>query len=107
MTFQPRTPIDLDRYIFGEVLRKCRKGQSAGMWGARYEHYKICLEDDVAFDCMCECAEILSRGRLPEQVRETLQPSVLTALHKETNSTKIRGIAAGDTFRRLVSKTLA
>ena len=103
--FQPASPITLDRDLFGYALRQTRRGLSAGLWGARCEPYKICLENDIAFEAPCDVAERLARARVPLIVRDALRASPLTALAKSNN--KVKGISAGDTFRRLVAKTLA
>eukprot|EP00959_Pyramimonas_sp_CCMP1952_P229110 4790688-Pyramimonas_sp.AAC.1 len=42
---------------------------------------------------------------MPNTIRDALHLSSLTALKKPNN--RVRGISAGDTFRRLVAKTLA
>ena len=104
--FRPRSDgIRLDKHIFGNVLRTSRRGQSAGLSGGRCEYYKICLEDTVAFDVLFNVAELLARSHVPSSIRDVLQISTLTAIRKPNN--KVRGIAAGDSFRRLVAKTMA
>ena len=103
--FQPAGMLTLDRQLFGDVLRQTRRGLSAGLWGARYEHYNICLENDTAFEALGNVAERLARAQVPVAIRDALHVSSLTALTKPNN--RVRGISAGDTFRRLVAKTLA
>lgn len=73
--------------------------------GWRYEHYKLCLEDYVAFDALGDVAERLAQAQVPEKVQQALGISAMSALVKPNK--KVRGITAGNTFRRLVSKTLA
>ena len=103
--FQPAQRIALDRHIFGTVLRTSRKGLSSGMWGGRYEFFKLCLENDTSFEALCEVAELLAQGRIPRRIADSLRISALTALSKPDN--RVRGIAAADTLRRLVAKSLA
>ena len=54
---------------------------------------------------LCDVAERMARAELPQEIRAFVRISTLTALRKPDN--RIRGIAAGDTLRRLVSKSLA
>ena len=61
------------KHLFAEVLRKSRKGLSAGLWGARYEYYKLCFEDDTAFDALHAVAERLARAEIPAIIRNVLQ----------------------------------
>ena len=63
------------------------------------------MEDTTAYDALCDVAETLPQARIPDSTRDLLQVSTLTALKKTNN--KVRGIAARDTFRRLVAKVLA
>ena len=63
------------------------------------------MEDDVAFDTLSDVAEIIAQAKIPIQVANMLRVSALIALNKADN--KIRGIAAGDTLRRLVAKSMA
>ena len=101
LQFHAQHRVRLNHHIFADVLRRCRRGQSAGVWGGRYEYYKVRMENDIAFEALCA----LAHARIPTEVRDALHTSTLTALKKPNN--KVRGIAAGDTFRRLVAKTLA
>ena len=75
------------------------------MWGSRYEYYKPCLEDDIAFDALYGVAQRLAKAEIPETVRDGLLYSSLTAILKPNS--RVRGISSGDIFRRLVAKTLA
>ena len=104
-TFRPASQLQLDRDVFGTVLRQTRKGLLAGLWGARYEHFKLCLEDDTAFEMLRNIAERMATADIPESIRDAFHLSSITALTKPNN--RIRGISAGDAFRRLVAKTLA
>ena len=73
----------------------------------RNEHLKCLvfsprLEDAKA---LYYVAETLARAEIPESIRKGLALARMTALDK--GAEKVRGIAAGDTFRRVVAKTLA
>ena len=103
--FTPAEPVHLDRDIFAIVLRESKKGLSGGLWGARYEYFKTCLEDDTTLDALYEVAQRVERAEIPTIVRDAMVFSSLTAILKP--NFRVRGISAGDTFRRLVAKTLA
>ena len=60
--FQPPQHVDLDKDVFGTVLRQTRRGLSSGKLGSRYEYYKVCLEDEKAFDALHGVAQLLARG---------------------------------------------
>ena len=102
--FESPTPFVLDRQVFADVLRQCRKGLSSGILGNRYEYLKICLEDDIAFNALYEVADLLAGAKVPTQIVDAMRVSAITALVKPNS--RIRGISAADTFRRLVTKTV-
>ena len=104
-TFESPSRIVLDKLIFIDVLRTTRRGLSAGLSQHRNEFLRLCLEDDVALNLLYDAANQLARAEVPSCIVQALQYSLLTALLKENG--KIRGISAGDTFRRLTTKTLA
>ena len=56
-------------------------------------------------DLLAEAATHLARAQVPADVADGLARTRLTALRKADGG--VRGIATGDTFRRLVSRTLA
>ena len=97
--------VELDPDTFAEVLGGTRKGLSAGLGGHRYEYFKLCLEDDEALRLLTAAAQHLAQAAVPAAVVSATELSSITALLKDNG--RIRGIAAGDTFRRLVSKALA
>ena len=103
--FQPPEHVNLDKDVFGTVLRQARRGLSAGKLGSRYEYFKVCLEEEAAFDALHAVAQRLARAQIPNIVARAMAVSSLTALTKPNN--RVRGISSGDTFRRLVSKSLA
>ena len=63
------------------------------------------MEDDVSFEILYKVSTRLARAQIPDVIRDALRTSAMTALLKPDQ--RVRGIASGDTFRRLVSKTLA
>ena len=103
--FRPMHHIILDMNLLGTVLRQARKGLNCGMFGSRYEYFKLCLEDDVAFNALGRIAQQLARAQVPETTCGAMRVSSLTGLLKPNS--RVRGISSGDTFRRLVAKTMA
>lgn len=105
--FQPASFVDLDYAQFIGNVRSAARGKSGGLSGMRNEHLKCLvfsprLEDSRALHYV---AETLARAQIPEAIRKGIALGRMTALDK--GSDKVRGIAAGDTFRRVVAKTLA
>ena len=88
-----------------QALRTARRGTAAGLSGATCEHYKLLLDDAEAFELFTRAANLLAAARVPANVAAVLGLSRFTALRKPGGG--VRGIAAGDTFRRLVSRSLA
>ena len=71
----------------------------------RAEHLKLLLQDSEALELLAEACTLLAQARVPIEVCKALAMARITALRKPGGG--VRGIATGDTFRRLVSKTLA
>eukprot|EP00959_Pyramimonas_sp_CCMP1952_P220368 4607158-Pyramimonas_sp.AAC.1 len=59
-----------------------RKGLSGGLWGARYEYFKPCLEDDTTLDALHEVDQRVARAEIPTGVRDAMLFSSLTAILK-------------------------
>ena len=99
------------------ALPKARAGNQAGadagcgvpqvsqLGGIRNEYLQLCLEDEHSLDLLTDVAEFLANGMVPPAVATALALSQMTALRKPNG--RVRGICAGETFRRLVEKTLA
>ena len=104
-SFELPSTLQLDRALFATTLQELRKGLSPGLGGTRYEYLKLCLEDPLALQVLTDIIEIIANGHLPPAISHAMRLSGLTALRK--NNGRVRGIAAGDTYRRLASKILA
>jgi hypothetical protein len=105
--FQPDGAVELEYNRFIGNVRSAPRGKSGGLSGMRNEHLKCIvfsprLDDSKALHYV---AETLARAQIPEKIRKGIALGRMTALDK--GSDKVRGIAAGDTFRRVVAKTLA
>ena len=88
-----------------QALRTARRGTAAGLSGATCEHYKLLLDDAEALELFVHAANLLAAARVPADVAAAVGLSRLTVLRKPGGG--VRGIATGDTFRRLVSRSLA
>ena len=102
---EPANPLQLDADVFAATLASCSRGLSPGLSGARYEHYKIALENKSIMSYLHETCEIIAQARVPESIRPVLGLSSLTATKKDNN--RIRGISAGYCLRRLVARTIS
>ena len=71
----------------------------------RAEHLKLLLQDLTSVDLLAETATRLARAQTPADIAHGLARTRLTALRKTDGG--VRGIATGDSFRHLVSRTLA
>ena len=101
----PAQPVRLTAKAVASALRDTRRGGAAGLSGMRAEHLKVLLQDLDAVDLLTEAATRLARAQIPTEVADGLARTRLTALRKPDGG--VRGIATGDAFRRLVSRTLA
>jgi len=105
--FQPVNAVELEYGRFIANVRSAPRGKSGGLSGMRNEHLKCLvfsprLEDSKA---LYYVANTFARAQIPEAIRKGIALGRMTALAK--GASKVRGIAAGDTFRRVVAKTLA
>eukprot|EP00439_Symbiodinium_sp_Y106_P010376 s2888_g1.t1 len=100
----PQLPVLTDAAV-AQALRTARRGTAAGLSGATCDHYKLLLEDAEALELLTHAANLLVAARVPADVAAALGLSRLTALRRPGGG--VRGIATGDTFRRLVSRSLA
>ena len=68
------------------------------------EHLRPLLDDWSSMQ-LVKAAEIFARAEIPESVVQIVKMGRLTALSKPDGG--VRGIVAGDVFRRLVARTMA
>ena len=87
------------------ALREAKRGGAAGLSGMRAEHLKMLLQHTEAMELLADAATLLARAHVPPEIQTALAMVRLTALRKPDGG--VRGIATGDAFRRLVSRTLA
>ncbi len=104
--FAPATPLTLDRRAFAANVRSAPRGSAPGRSGHRYEHLKILLDDEDGLALLTQAAEQLARATsIPPQIADALGVSALSAFSKGDG--RVRGIATGDSLRRLTARTLA
>ena len=105
--------LDGDRLI--RNLRGARKGGAPGPSGTCNEHLKPLLEDSAATAALQGVANRFASADLPPTIARALCLCRMVALQKGAPgvsqahgaSSRVRGLAVGDTFRRLVGRTLA
>ena len=113
--YAAQEPVRLDGERFLRNLRSARKGGAPGPSGSRNEHLKPLLEDDIASGALEEVACRLANADVPASVGRALVLCRMVGLRKGSpglaeahgQSSRVRGLAVGDVFRRLVSRTLA
>ena len=103
--YWPQLPLELEKKMLLANLRSAPKGSAAGLLGSKNEHFQVLLDNEYDSDMFHDAAEHLARADVPTSVQDALALARLTALLKPNS--KVRGIATGDTFRRLVARTLA
>ena len=105
LSFWPAASFELSREKYAKNIRSAPRGSAAGLAGDTNEHYKVVLDDEEATELLLDAAEKLAQADVPEAVSNAMSLGSLTALRKDDG--KVRGIVAGDTFRRGVSRTMA
>ena len=103
--FQPEVPFALSRAILMSNLQRARRGAAAGPNACTAEHLKVMLDDEGCLDLFAEVAESLAQAKVPGCAVQALRLGRMVALGKPSG--KVRGIVAGDVFRRMVSRTVA
>ena len=103
--YEPLAQLKPDGASFVKALQTARRGLSPGLCGIRYEHLKVCLEDDVALELLPDATEYLARADVPARIVEGMKLSQLTAFRKPIG--RVMGVAAGHTFRCLVGEDLS
>ena len=102
---RPPSSLRLNTKLFFEALRGARKGSAAGLSGMAASHLKPLLENEACMELLGCAASLFAAAQIPQEVSAALALARLTALSKPNGG--VRGIATGDTFRRLVSRALA
>ena len=101
----PANPFNLDHAKFPMNLRFSRRGAAGGPSGMTADRSFPILASDRDSSLLAECASVMDRGDVPEEVLEWARMERITALAKPDGG--VRGIVAGDILRRLVARTMA
>ena len=100
----PARAFELNEARFGQNLRSSRRGAASGPSGLSNEHLRPLLENVGAMHLFFRLGDQLARA-VPGPIIDALRLGRMTALQKPIGG--IRGIVAGDTIRRLVSRAMA
>ena len=101
----PARASELEEARFGQNLRSSRRRAASGPSGLTNEHLRPLLENVGALHLFFRLGDQLARATVPGPIIDALRLGRMTALQKPNGG--IRGIVAGDTIRRLVSRAVA
>ena len=99
----PDRPFQLDDGQFAKNLRSARRGAAPGPSGMTTELFPL-LESTNDTQAFCQLGNLLAQGEVPPEALSILRKGRMTALQKPSG---VRGIVVGNTFRRLVARTIA
>ena len=105
LTWNPSSPVQLDRAALLTNLRRARKGAAPGPSGFTAEVVRVVLDADDSTQAFADVASLLAQARVPDVIRAALGLGRMVALRKPTGGT--RGLVVGDFLRRLTARTLA
>ena len=104
LNYVPTQKIKLDPSELLAALRAAGRGSAQDLSGTRYEHFRVLIEDEKAWDTFIKLAEAFARAEVPPDIMQAMRMGRMTALQKDDG--RVRGIVAGAVIRRLVAKTL-
>ena len=105
VNFRPAVEFSLDEALFARTLRSARRGAAGGPSGMTYEHLRPLLDNSRDMQRLHQLGERFARAEVSQQIVDAVRMGRITALRKSDGG--VRGIVAGDLFRRLVSRTIA
>ena len=105
LSHQPELAFELDKDLFVKNLKCARRGAAAGPSGMMTEHLRPILENVSDVGLLFQVAQFFATASIPEEILEALRVGRLTTLQKPNGG--VRGIVAGDVFRRVVARTMA
>lgn len=103
--YQPPESFQLDAANFVENVRTAWKGAAPGPSGWTSEQLRLLLDIESDTELLTDLASQLAAADVPAEVVAGLGLGRLTALSKPEGG--VRGIVAGDLFRRLVARTIS
>ena len=101
----PDAALHLSEQEVVDALRTAKRSAAPGLSGATAEHFKLLLDDGEALTLFTGALTQLATAHVPPEVLTAISQSRLTALAKPGGGA--RGIATGDSLRRLTSRILA
>ena len=90
---------------FVSNVRRARRSAAPGPSGCTNEHLRLLLETEEDMQLLHRAAQRLALGDVPDTIARALRLGRMVALRKPNG--RVRGLVMGDTFRRLVARTLA
>ena len=105
LNFVPRAPVDVPFKLFVAVLKASPRGSAAGPGDTTNELLKIALDDEDTAKLLHHAVLRMARAEIPSSIAEAFMAARMTALLKPNG--RVRGIATGTAFRRLVASCLA
>ncbi len=105
LAFEPDVPLDFAFKLFARALKAAPRGSSGGPGETTNELLKVALDDEDTATLLHGAALRLARAQIPTTIADAFMSARMTALLK--NNGRVRGIATGTAFRRLVAGCVA
>ena len=105
MDYQPASPLVISFAQFVKQLKSAPRGASGGPGATTNEHLKVALDDEDTAALLHRSAQRMAHALIPVAIAEAFMSARMTALRKPNG--KVRGIATGTAFRRLVASCVA
>ena len=102
---QPKLAFELDKDLFVKNKKCARSGAAAGPSDIMTKHLRPILENFSDVGLLFQVAQFFATASIPQEILEAFRVGRFTALQKPNGG--VRGIVAGDVFRRLVARTMA
>ena len=101
--FVPAVEFNLEDNLFCKTLRSARRGAACGPSGMTYEHLRPVLSSRSDLVVLHKLGERFAIAQVPQPIVDAVRMGRVSALRKRDGG--VRGIVAGDVFRRLVRGT--
>ncbi len=105
VNFQPACAVDIKFGLFAKVLKSAPRGAASGPGYTTTELLKVALDDEDTARLLHHAALRLARAEVLAGIAEAFMTARMTALLKPNG--RVRGIATGTAFRRIVASCLA
>ena len=104
-SYRPARSVNLEWASLANALRSAGRGSAADLAGARYEHYRVLMEEKETWAEFADLIQDFVRAKVPDEVMQGLRMGRMTALNKKDGN--VRGIVAGSIIRRLGCRAIA